>query len=143
MGLIDLIRWLFGEETTSEEAIRKSGRTFGYVNWSDRSRTGKVRALWSDAEREETGWFGVDKKVMEDESISESARKVHEYLSRIADKEGYCFPFYKTVAQRCRISKSTVSRALNELEDIGLLSRTQRRSRRGGSSNIYRLEKRA
>lgn len=71
--------------------------------------------------------------------ISGAAKKVYYYLSRSADEDGYAFPFVRTIAMRTKLSKTTVARAINELESAGLLTRTQRSSRRGRSSNIYRI----
>ena len=50
-------------------------------------------------------------------------------------------PFLLTIAARTKLSKSTVGKALKELEQAGLLEMQQRYSRRGGSSNLYRLRK--
>jgi predicted transcriptional regulator len=71
--------------------------------------------------------------------LSTSAKKVYFYLSHVSDKDGYAFPFVRTIAARTHLSKATVGHALNELEQAGLLTRVHRYSRRGGSSNIYRL----
>jgi len=71
--------------------------------------------------------------------LSASAKKVYFYLSRISDEDGYAFPFVGTIASRTSLSKTTVAHALTELESAGLLTRVHRYSRRGGSSNIYRL----
>ncbi len=71
--------------------------------------------------------------------ISASAKKVYYYLSHISDVDGYAFHFVRTIAARTHLSKATVAHALNELEQAGLLTRVHRYSRRGGSSNIYRL----
>ena len=103
------------------------------------TRTGKVKAIGGEGD---SGWFGIDKKIYEREGLSDGATKVYVYLSKIADTKGYCFPFYKTIAKRCEISTSTVSKALNELEQRGLIKRVVRRySRRGGSSNVYQVQK--
>lgn len=85
--------------------------------------------------------FGVDSNIFKVESLSGSAKKVYVYLSRVADDEGYCFPFLRTIAKRTKLSKSTVGKALKELDNTGLLKMEQRYSRRGGSSNLYHLRK--
>ncbi len=71
--------------------------------------------------------------------LSASAKKVYFYLSRISDQDGYAFPFVRTIAIRTGLSKTTVEHAIGELERASLLTRVHRYSRRGGSSNIYRL----
>jgi predicted transcriptional regulator len=71
--------------------------------------------------------------------LSASAKKVYFYLSRVSNIDGYAFPFVGTIALRTSLSKTTVAHALSELESAGRLTRVHRYSRRGGSSNIYRL----
>jgi DNA-binding MarR family transcriptional regulator len=73
--------------------------------------------------------------------LSKPAKKVYLYLSAIADADGYCFPFYKTIAARSGMSSSSVGKAIKELESRGLLARQQRVSRRGGSSNLYHVRR--
>jgi DNA-binding transcriptional ArsR family regulator/ribosomal protein L37E len=71
--------------------------------------------------------------------LSISAKKVYFYLSRVSDVDGYAFPFVRTIAVRTSLSKTTVAHSLTEVEQAGLLTRVHRYSRRGGSSNVYRL----
>jgi len=110
-----------------------------YADFRKVTKTGKVRA--KGGERKEKGWFGIDEAVAELPQLSQNGKKVYVYLSRIADKDGYCFPFYKTIAKRCSISESGVAKAIRELEGAGLITRRQRVSRRGGSSNLYQVRK--
>ncbi len=81
----------------------------------------------------------TDPRVQQLADLTPSAKRVYAYLSRVADDEGYCFPFHRTIAQRTRLAESTVVRALRELEDYGLVTHHQRVSRRGQSSNLYEL----
>ncbi|MBI3809624.1 MAG: helix-turn-helix domain-containing protein [Nitrospirae bacterium] len=87
------------------------------------------------------GHFGVDGSIYKLGTLSESAKKVYTYLSRIADAQGYTFPFLGTIAVRTNLSKSTVGKALKELQEEGLLEMHHRYSRRGGSSNLYGVHK--
>ncbi len=123
---------------TSEE--NKKGTENQYADFQRITKTGKVRAKGSEQE-DRRGWFGIDKTIMELPKLSQNGKKVYVYLSRIADKDGYCFPFYKTIAKRCSISESTVAKAIRELEGAELLIKRQRVSRRGGSSNLYQVRK--
>jgi predicted transcriptional regulator len=117
----------------------KEAREIPAVDFRRTTRTGKVKAVGGERD---SGWFGVDKTVYKIQGLTKSAKKVYVYLSRIADQKGYCYPFYKTIAKRCNISTSTVAKALNELEEKGLITRVVHRySRRGVSSNIYRVKK--
>jgi len=75
------------------------------------------------------------------DDLPDRAKKVYLYLTAIADAEGYCFPFYRTIGQRTGLSTSTVSKAIADLENVGLLTRQQRVSRRGGSSDLYQVRR--
>jgi hypothetical protein len=81
----------------------------------------------------------TDPRVLQLVDLTPSAKRVYAYLSRIADDDGYCFPFHRTIAKRTHLAESTVVRALHELEDHGLVMHHQRVSRRGQSSNLYQI----
>jgi len=121
-----LISWIFG-----------GGNRVGspYV-WR---RKGILRAASGSIEGR--GHFGADRNVFKVDCLSESAKKVYIYLSKVADDQGYSFPFLRTIARRTTLSMSTVGKALKELETAGLLQMEHRYSRRGGSSNLYHLRK--
>ncbi|MCM1062489.1 MAG: helix-turn-helix domain-containing protein [Eubacterium sp.] len=60
------------------------------------------------------------------------------YLRDRANKDGSCYPAINTIAQDLKISKSTVKRALTDLEKEGYISHERRYRQSGGnSSNIY------
>lgn len=62
------------------------------------------------------------------------------YLSNRAGKKRECFPSVKTIGADLHISKSTVFRALNDLEKSGLIEREERYRTSGGrSSTLYRV----
>lgn len=112
---------------------------YTYVDRTRRTKTGKLRAAAGTSESQ--GRFGTDWTIFQIKGLSKSAKKVYRYLSAIADQDGYCFPFHKTVASRTNLAESTEAKALKELEESGLVSREQRVSRRGGSSNLYHVKK--
>jgi len=63
---------------------------------------------------------------------------VYLYLQSRADKDGKCFPSITTVASELKLSKSTVKRALADLEKSGFIRRERRYRKTGGnSSNMY------
>lgn len=65
---------------------------------------------------------------------------VYMYLSNRAGRKKECYPSVKTIAADLKISKSTVFRALNDLEQAGLIVRIKRwRTSGGRSSTLYRL----
>ncbi len=71
--------------------------------------------------------------------------KIYSYLSFRAGKDGQCLPCKKDIAADCRISVSTVSRAVRKLCNAGLLEvRSQTRietcGNNGTSVNLYILK---
>lgn len=63
---------------------------------------------------------------------------VYMYLRDRANKDGSCYPAINTIAQDLKISKSTVKRALIDLENEGYIRHERRFRKTGGnSSNIY------
>lgn len=132
MSFLGFLRLLFGLKPGPEDAAAR------YANPRRRTRTGKRRATATPSNMERGA--GADRRIVDVPGLSGAAKKVYLYLSAIADADNLCFPFYKTIAKRTGLSKSTVGKALGELEQRGLLSRQQRVSRRGGSSNVYHLE---
>jgi len=133
MGLLTFIRKLLSRVSLPPKPASL------YADYTKRTRSGKLRARASPGDWGER--FGTDETIHQVEGISQSAKKVYRYLSAIADKDGHCFPFYKTIARRTSLSESTVWKALNDLEAAGLVTREQRVSRRGGSSNLYQVKR--
>jgi hypothetical protein len=71
--------------------------------------------------------------------ITSNAVRLYGVLQRYADKDsGECHPSRKTLANRCRLSLSSLDRALIELVDIGAVTKQQRLSPNGDwTSNTY------
>ena len=66
---------------------------------------------------------------------------VYMYLSNRANKNKECFPSVRTIAEDLHLSKSTVFRALNDLETAGLITREKRFRTSGGRiSTLYKLK---
>lgn len=66
---------------------------------------------------------------------------VYMYLSNRANKNKECFPSVRMIAEDLHLSKSTVFRALNDLETAGLITREKRfRTSGGRSSTLYKLK---
>ena len=133
MGLLDFLRSLF---QIGERPKLPGGR---YVDSRRKTKTGRLRAR--PAQDDSRGRYGIDRGIYGIATLSQSARKVYVYLSATADEDGCCFPFIKTIARRTKLSKSTVSKAIKELEEADLINRRQRVSRRGQSSNLYYVKK--
>lgn len=70
------------------------------------------------------------------------ARAVYMYLRDRADRDGKCYPAIGTVAKELKLSRSTVKRAVADLEKSGYLRKEQRWRENGGkSSNMFYLTK--
>ena len=104
-----------------------------------RKKSGVLRATHGGTQGR--GWMSADWDVYKLDGLSTSAKKVYVYLSAVADGEGYCFPFHRTIASRVGVSTSTVGKSLRELEAAGLVSSQRRYSRRGGSSKLYQIRR--
>lgn len=63
---------------------------------------------------------------------------VYMYLKSRANKEGYCWPAIRTMGRELNLSRSTVQRALRELEASQWISKEARHRENGSStSNGY------
>ena len=81
--------------------------------------------------------------IYAEEHLSHREKTVYIYLRDRADASGVCWPGIKTIASELGMSTRTVQRALDDLEDAGLIVKKQRRRKNGSlTSNLYRLTKR-
>lgn len=130
MSILDAIRRMFAARPRPTGGAK-------YVR-GRRTPTGKLRARAGSidfpAKRRRT-----DPRIQQLADLTPSAKRVYGYLSRVADDQGYSFPFHRTIAHHTKLAESTVVRALRELEARGLVTHCQRVSRRGQSSNIYQV----
>lgn len=75
-------------------------------------------------------------------NLPHRAVAVYMYLRDRANKDGFCYPAINTIAKDLKISKSTVKRALYDLEKEGYVNHERRYRKTGGnSSNLYYLER--
>lgn len=73
--------------------------------------------------------------------LSHRARSVYMYLKDRSDSEGRCWPAIKTIALELGLSRSTVKRALDDLQKAGLLQKDPRWRENGSlTSNLYQLK---
>lgn len=76
-----------------------------------------------------------------DLGLSHKAVSVYCYLANRADKNCECFPAIRRIAEDLNLSKSTIYRAFNELEERGLLERKARYHTQGGQrSSLYKIK---
>ena len=75
------------------------------------------------------------------EEIPHRAVAVYMYLHDRADKDGKCYPAIGTIARELKLSRSTVKRAIADLEQSDHLRKEQRWRENGGkSSNLYFIQ---
>ncbi|MGN0682436.1 MAG: helix-turn-helix domain-containing protein [Oscillospiraceae bacterium] len=75
-------------------------------------------------------------------NLPHRAITVYMYLHDRADKNGQCFPAILTIARDLKISKSTVKRALADLEKTHFIRHERRYRQSGGNStNLYFVER--
>ena len=83
-------------------------------------------------------YFGT---IYADPDISHRAMAVYMYLKDRSDGQGKCWPGINTIASGLKLSRSTVKRALNELEAKGYLAKMPRHRPNGSStSNLYTVQ---
>lgn len=76
------------------------------------------------------------------EDLSPRSKLVYMYLKDRANKEGQCWPSIQTIGRDLGLSRSTVKRAIRELEQAALLTRRGRkRENEGDTSNLYQIQK--
>lgn len=65
---------------------------------------------------------------------------VYMYLKERANRDGVCWPAVSTMSRELSLSRSTIQRALRELERTGWLNKEPRwRENGSSSSNLYRI----
>ena len=83
-------------------------------------------------------YFGT---IYADTELPFRARAVYMYLRDRSDAERKCWPGIKTIASDLMLSRSTVKRALADLERAGYLTKISRyRSNGSSTSNLYALK---
>ena len=78
--------------------------------------------------------------IYSDADLPARARLVYMYQHHRANKDGSCWPAVKTIARDLKLSRSTVKRALRDLEQTGYLKKqAQYRGNGSCTSNLYTL----
>ena len=76
--------------------------------------------------------------IYADNDLPSRAKTVYMYLHDCADAEGKCWPGIKRIASDMNLSRSTVKRALADLEQHGYLKKLPRYRENGScTSNLY------
>jgi DNA-binding MarR family transcriptional regulator len=80
-------------------------------------------------------------KPLYNSELPHRAVAVYMYLRDRADRDGKCYPAIGTIARELKLSRSTVKRAVADLEEAGYLGKEQRWRENGGKSScLYRLQ---
>lgn len=83
-------------------------------------------------------YFGT---IYADDRLPSRARMVSMYLRDRANQDGVCWPSIRTTATDLKLSRSTVKRALRDLEKLGYIENRRRcRCNGGNTSNFYRIK---
>lgn len=78
--------------------------------------------------------------IYSDNNLPSRAKAVYMYLRDRSDKERKCWPGINSIAADLSLSRSTVKRALHDLEKQGYIQRLPRYRESGSrSSNLYVL----
>lgn len=78
--------------------------------------------------------------IYADENLPHRCKTVYIYLKDRSDASGSCWPGVKTIASDLGLSRSTVKRALKELECTGWIRKRSRYRENGSStSNLYTI----
>lgn len=81
------------------------------------------------------GYFDT---IYADSNMTHRAKAVYMYLKDRMDSERKCWPAISRIATDLHLSRSTIKRAIQELEQSSYLRRIQRNRENGGStSNLY------
>ena len=79
--------------------------------------------------------------IYAEEHLSHREKAVYIYLRDRANVSGVCWPGIKTIARDMNLSRSTVKRALTDLEQHGYLAKLPRyRPNGSNTSNLYTLK---
>lgn len=76
---------------------------------------------------------------MSDQQLSDRTARVYSLLLSYADKEGRCFPSYRTLAERLGVTWQAVQQHVKKLEASKYVKSEPRYSRQRQQSNVYHL----
>ena len=79
--------------------------------------------------------------IYTEKNIPHRAKTVYMYLRSMATSKGVCWPGIRTIAADLSLSRSTVKRALADLESWGYIEKTHRFRDNGSyTSNLYTMK---
>jgi predicted transcriptional regulator len=81
--------------------------------------------------------FGIIPAVVFDADLTPQDIALLALLSTYANKEGYCYPSYETIADKLNRSKAWVSQRVSKLEAEGFLKISMRKGQKYGFTLVY------
>ena len=79
--------------------------------------------------------------IYSERTLPHRAKTVYMYLRSMATSKGSCWPGIRTIAADLSLSRSTVKRALADLENCGYIEKTHRFRENGSyTSNLYTVK---
>jgi predicted transcriptional regulator len=81
-------------------------------------------------------------RLIYESNLPHRAVSVYLYLRDRSDKDGNCYPAIGTIAGELKLSRSTVKRAIVDLEKVEALRKEQRWREKGGKSSCMYCIKR-
>jgi len=86
--------------------------------------------------------MGYFDSIYSDDNLPHRAKAVYMYLRDRMNSQRQCWPGIRRIAGDLRLSRSTVKRALAELEKSNYIQKSQRKRENGGwTSNLYLLKR--
>lgn len=97
----------------------------------------------SELTRQRPPFAIIEHAIIEDSRLSLQAFRVYAVLAKHADRDDRCFPSLSTIARTAHIGRRQVVRAIEELVDLGYISRIRRKLEGTNSqtSNEYTLRR--
>ena len=82
----------------------------------------------------------ISQEVMNSDKLSQKAKLLYSMLVSFAGNKNKAFPSQKLLAERLGMSKSTVNRAIKELEKNKVIKIVKRQNVNGFKTNIYIIQ---
>ena len=82
----------------------------------------------------------ISQEVMNSDELSQKAKLLYSMLVSFAGNKDKAFPSQKLLAERLGMSKSTVNRAIKELEENEIIKIVKQQTANGFETNIYIIQ---
>lgn len=82
----------------------------------------------------------ISQEVMNSNELSQKAKLLYSMLVSFAGNKDKAFPSQKLLAERLGMSKSTVNRAIKELEDNEIIKIVKQQNANGFKTNTYIIQ---